>query len=72
MRTWQQSNNNSCSGKKVFITFQEALNFERKMRKRGSPKMAQGKKLEHLHPYKCLKCGNFHLGHYGSRKNDYR
>lgn len=69
-RSWDKSNEATCFGKKIFNNYGAALSYDRRMHKRGSPMIAQGRRLERLHPYRCLKCGKYHLGH-PSRKEVY-
>lgn len=56
------SNEESCHGKKVFLTWKQATTHNNMILRRGSLK-AKGKKLEKLHVYKCKECKFFHLGH---------
>lgn len=61
--SWAQSNEYSCDGKKVFLTWKQAQTHNNKMFRKGSPIRVMGKKLEKMHVYKCEKCQKFHIGH---------
>ena len=61
--TYEESNERSCDGKKIFLTWKQATTYNHRMHRRGSPIRAKGGKLDKLHVYRCLKCKYFHLGH---------
>lgn len=67
--SWETSNKNTCGGKKVFHSWKAAQTHENMVKTKGSSLRKQGKKIEHLHPYKCLNCGQFHLGHPAPRSH---
>lgn len=61
--SWELSNEESCGGKKVFLTWKQAQTHNNKMFRRGSPLIAKGRKIEKMHVYRCKKCGHYHIGH---------
>lgn len=61
--SWEDSNEITCDGKKVFLTWKQATTHNHKVRRRGSPLKLMGKKLEKMHVYQCKKCKKFHIGH---------
>lgn len=61
--SWELSNEYSCDGKKVFLTWKQAQTHNHKMGRRGSPIRANGKKIEKMHVYQCKKCKKYHIGH---------
>ena len=60
---YEKSNVTTCIGKKAFPSYKLASEFNNRAFTRGSALRNKGKKIERLHPYKCKKCGQFHLGH---------
>jgi len=53
-----RQNKDDCGGKVVFNSYKEAQTLNnRSLYHKGS------KRREKLHPYKCLNCGKWHLGH---------
>jgi ribosomal protein L32 len=55
---YTKRNQTDCGSKLVFPSYREAQTLNhRSLRHRGS------KRREKLHPYKCLNCGKWHLGH---------
>ena len=60
---WEYSNELSCDGKRIFLTWKQAQTHNNKMSKPGSVLRAKGKKIEKMHVYQCKKCHLYHIGH---------
>lgn len=69
---WDASNNASCGGKKIFLTWKQATTHNHMMSRRGSSVRAKGKKIDRLHVYRCNTCRYFHLGHAARQKRKLR
>lgn len=55
---YARQNKTDCGGKLAFPSFREAQTLNhRSLEHKGS------KRREKLHPYKCMNCGQWHLGH---------
>lgn len=67
--SWELSNESSCEGKKVFLTWKQAQTHNNKLFKKGSPVRVKGKKLEKMHVYQCVKCTKYHIGHAKRKTN---
>lgn len=60
---WKNSNQLTCNGKLSFPSYRKAAEYNHHIHKRGSAARAKGKKLEKMHPYRCKRCNNYHIGH---------
>lgn len=56
---YKGTNHKNCGSKKAYSSYREAAAFQKSIRRgiKGS------KRKEKLHPYRCLSCRQYHLGH---------